>query len=71
MTEDLIKDPSYKGNRSLTHKWKDIDFSDRGKELSTAINRELAIELANKSVGVHDDFELHPRLEKFFIKTRL
>jgi len=55
-----VKDPNYKGSRSLTHKWKDMDFSQRGKEPSdTGYDKVKLINIAKSSVEIPKHINPH------------
>lgn len=46
-----LRKEDYKGSRSLTHKWKSMQFSQYGDEADkTGINNERALNIAKSSV---------------------
>lgn len=67
------RNENYLGSRSLTHKWKDMEFSDRGKELGpTGIDRARLDKLVEASVHLPgDSFNPHERLTRTHIGARL
>ncbi len=58
-----VKDPQFKGSRSLTHKWDGMDFSQQGKEPEhTGYDKDTLITIAKSSVEVPEGFKPHQRL---------
>lgn len=52
-TVEQTRDPTFKGSRSLTHKWKDMEFSQNGTEPEhTGYDREKLIHIAKSSVEI-------------------
>ena len=73
MTPDIKKtrDPSYRGSRSLTHKWADMEFSQWGSEASdTGYATDMLKKIGLQSVTIPEGFNVHPRLQKMFIDSR-
>jgi 2-oxoglutarate dehydrogenase complex dehydrogenase (E1) component-like enzyme len=66
------KDEKYQGNRSMTHKWKGMDFSQFGKEPSdTGYDIEKLRHISKASVEVPADVDPHDRLKRMHITNRL
>ena len=71
-TINNYRDPNYKGSRSLTHKWKDMQFSQWGTEPKhTGVDKELIKEVGRASVDLPKGFNIHPKLTNEFIPKRL
>lgn len=72
--EDVTNE-KYKGNKSLTHKWKGMkfpQFSNKDEELITGVKEiEEIKEILKESVLLPDSFKVHPRLKQYFINARL
>ena len=68
--EDVTNE-KYKGNKSLTHKWKGMkfpQFSNKDEELITGVKEiEEIKEILKESVLLPDSFKVHPRLKQYFI----
>jgi len=65
------RDPNYRGSRSLTHKWKDMAFSQDGIEPSeTGFDTDKLHKIAQASVEIPASFSIHPRLQKMHISNR-
>ena len=68
-----ILNKSYKGNKTLTHKWSSMKFPQNCKEdstIKTGINSEDIKEFINASINLPKDFKAHQRLIQYFINTR-
>jgi len=66
------RDPTYRGSRSLTHKWKDMQFSQWGEEPAhTGYDTEKLLQIGRATVDLPSDFNVHPRLRKMFIEPKL
>lgn len=67
-----LRDPNFKGSRSLTHKWKDMEFSQNGNEpKDTGFDKSKLIEIAKSSVEVPPNIKPHSRLTRMHIANRL
>jgi 2-oxoglutarate dehydrogenase complex dehydrogenase (E1) component-like enzyme len=63
---------SYKGSRSLTHKWKGMNFSQNGSEPEhTGFDTSKLDKIARATVEIPDNFTVHPRLSKMYIDSKL
>jgi hypothetical protein len=59
-TLQQTREPKYKGSRSLTHKWKDMDFSQNGRDPAhTGYNKEKLINIAKASVEIPSHVSPH------------
>ena len=57
---EQIKDPKFKGSRSLTHKWEGYEFSQWGKEPQTTGFDESALKnIVKASVEVPEGIKPH------------
>ena len=66
------KNPDYKGSRSLTHKWKGLEFSQWGKEpADTGFDRDALVNIGKASVEIPSDIKPHQRLQRMHIANRL
>jgi len=64
--------PAYRGSRSLTHKWKDMVFSQSGSEPDqTGIDAQQLTDIIKSTVDLPADFKIHPRLQRMFVEPRL
>ena len=71
-TLELTKDPTFKGSRSLTHKWIGMAFSQDGTEPDqTGYNKEDLTKIIRASVEVPSDVKPHSRLQRMHITNRL
>lgn len=70
-TLDTVRDPNLKSNRTLTHKWSSMSFSQFGKDETTGANIDQLIEIGKASIEVPSDFTPHARIQKFHITSRL
>lgn len=62
----------FKGSRSMTHKWKDMDFSQNGVEpTSTGYDIFTLSHIARQSVSLPAGFNVHSRLERMHIANRI
>jgi probable 2-oxoglutarate dehydrogenase E1 component DHKTD1 len=69
-----VRNPKYMGNKTLTHKWKDMSFPQYCKpdsELVTGVNLDIVKCALLSSVTLPSDFKIHSRLNQHFVKTRL
>lgn len=70
-----VKNEKFKGNKSLTHKWKEMDFPQFCKsdeELVTGLESvEEVKSILKASVTLPSNFKVHPRLNQYFINNRL
>ena len=65
-------DPSYRGSRSLTHKWQGMQFSQWGSEPEqTGYDPAKLINIAKSTIDVPTGFTVHPRLKKMFMDSRM
>jgi probable 2-oxoglutarate dehydrogenase E1 component DHKTD1 len=74
LTVDDVRNENYKGNKSLTHKWKNLQFPQFCKsdeDIKTGINIDDAKKILKASATLPSDFKVHPRLSKYFIGERL
>ena len=66
------RDERYSGNRSMTHKWKNMDFSIFGKEPSdTGYDVDKLKNIARASVEYPPEVDPHDRLKRMHIAHRL
>ena len=68
-----VRNETYKGQKSLTKKWKDIifpAFCEKDTNLNTNFDKEKLKSYLKTSITLPQDFQLHPRLNEFFVKTR-
>ena len=67
-----IKNPTFKGLRSMTHKWEGMDFSTFGKEpKQTGYDLKTLIKIAHESVNVDENVHIvHERLKRTHIEAR-
>lgn len=68
-----VRDPNFKGNKSLTGKWKDLNFpqfAQKDSEIQTGIDKEIIQRVLNASVNIPKEFKLHDRLMKYFVNSR-
>ncbi len=70
-TVDLVASEDYKGNRAFTGKWRSMTFSVFGKEEPTGYDVSALRRFAEVSVQTPSSFEVHPRLKKHHIQSRL
>lgn len=70
-TLENVRDPKTKSNRTLTHKWSAMDFSQFGKDQPTEASMEDIKEAGLASVDVPKDFHPHPRIQKFHLSQRV
>ena len=69
---EQIKDPKFKGSRSLTHKWAGYEFSQWGKEPeSTGVCETLLSNVVKASVEFPQDVKPHSRIQRMHIASRL
>jgi probable 2-oxoglutarate dehydrogenase E1 component DHKTD1 len=70
-----VKNEKFKGNKSLTHKWKGMEFPQfckKDSELVTGVkNTEEIKDVLKTSVKLPDNFKVHSRLNQYFINGRL
>jgi probable 2-oxoglutarate dehydrogenase E1 component DHKTD1 len=74
LTLDNVRNDKYKGNKSLTHKWKEMNFPQYCKpdnELVTGVSLDIVKSALVSSVTFPSDFKIHSRLNQHFVKTRL
>ena len=64
-------DPKNKGSRAFTHKWSAMVPSFQGSEGDTGFDAEKLRHYVKESVEIPDGFEVHPRLKKMHIASRL
>ena len=66
------RDPNFKGSRSLTHKWKSMDFSQNGVEpKETGFNKDKLINIGRASAEVDFSVEPHQRIARMHLAHRL
>ena len=71
-TVEKIKDPSFKGSRSLTHKWSGYEFSQWGKEPEqTGFDQAALQNIVKASVELPEGVKPHQRLQRMHITNRL
>lgn len=70
-TIDQITDESYNGNRAFTGKWKGLTFSQFGEDKPTGLSTETLKQYANSSVQTPNAFEVHQRIKKHHVQSRL
>lgn len=64
-------DPSYRGSRSMTHKWSGMQFSQWGEEpVQTGHDTDELVQIAKSTLALPTDFNVHPRLKKMFMDSR-
>lgn len=69
-----VKNEKYKGNKTLTHKWKDMEFPQYCKpdeDIKTGLPISDVAEIIKASVTLPQDFKIHPRLNQYFVNARL
>jgi probable 2-oxoglutarate dehydrogenase E1 component DHKTD1 len=75
ITLEDIRNDKFKGNKTLIHKWKEMNFPQFCKsdnELVTGLNNvEDVKKILEASIKLPDTFKVHPRLMQFFINGRL
>lgn len=65
-------DPTYKGSRSLTHKWQGLVFSQYGTEpKNTGYDKEKIINIAKASAEHPESFNVHPRIQRHHLGNRI
>ncbi|EGR31606.1 oxoglutarate dehydrogenase, putative [Ichthyophthirius multifiliis] len=71
-TISIYKSNDNNSSSAFKFKWQNMDFSIFGKEPSeTGFPSSKLRQLAVQSVTIPPDFKVHPRLQKFFIESRL
>mmetsp|Transcript_16854 Transcript_16854/g.14752 ORF Transcript_16854/g.14752 Transcript_16854/m.14752 type:complete len:175 (-) Transcript_16854:186-710(-) len=70
-TMEQLKDPHYKGAKSMQGKWNEMTFSQYGKEEETGIDLETIPTYINASIFAPTTFQIHPRIQKYHIQNRL
>ena len=64
-------DPTYRGSRTLTHKWSGMQFSQWGEEPEqTGYDTAELLKIGEATCDIPSDFNLHPRLGKMFFEPR-
>ena len=64
--------PSYRGSRSLTHKWAGMAFSQSGKEPEhTGYDTEKLTQIARSTVNIPEGFNVHSRLQRMYIADKV
>lgn len=64
--------PSYKGSRSMTHKWSGMAFSQNGTEpQDTGYDIGKLKHIGEQSVALPQGFNVHSRLQKMYIEPKL
>lgn len=69
-----VLDPKYKGNKTLTHKWKGMKIPETAKpdsELVTGYDLEELKKIILASVKLPEKFNVHKRLQQYFINARV
>ena len=65
-------DANYRGSRSMTHKWSGMQFSQWGEEpAQTGHDTDKLVQIAKSTMALPSDFNVHPRLKKMFMDSRL
>lgn len=70
----MTRDPNFLGSRSLTHKWKDINFPHLSKYVKngdTVLSKEKVVEYIKSSVDIPKTLNIHQRLKNFYVKSRI
>ncbi|CAD8055653.1 unnamed protein product [Paramecium sonneborni] len=71
-TLSKVTDDKSKGSKAFTQKWSQMKFSQFCEsDAKTGLNKDYLINLAKQSVVIRPNFNLHPRLQKYFIDDRL
>jgi 2-oxoglutarate dehydrogenase complex dehydrogenase (E1) component-like enzyme len=71
-TMEKTLDPTFKGSRSLTHKWAGMHFSQNGKDPDTTGFCETALtNIIKASVEFPESIKPHNRLQRMHIAHRL
>jgi 2-oxoglutarate dehydrogenase complex, dehydrogenase (E1) component, and related enzymes len=70
-TIENLKNPEYKGAKSMTGKWSGMDFSQYGKEGPTGISADAVKNYVYASINVPPTFNVHPRIQKYHIQHRI
>jgi probable 2-oxoglutarate dehydrogenase E1 component DHKTD1 len=75
LTLKEIRNEKFKGNKSLTHKWANLEFPqfcEKDSEIVTGTkNVEEITNILKSSVNLPKNFKVHPRLNQYFINARL
>jgi probable 2-oxoglutarate dehydrogenase E1 component DHKTD1 len=74
LTIENVRNENYKGNKSLTHKWKELQFPqfcEPDESVKTGISVNDAKAILKASATLPSEFKVHPRLNKYFVTERL
>ena len=70
-----VRNEKFKGNKSLTHKWKSMEFPQfcqKDSELVTGLADSQDVNsILKASIKLPEKFSIHPRLNQYFINGRL
>jgi probable 2-oxoglutarate dehydrogenase E1 component DHKTD1 len=72
---DDVRNEKFKGNKSLTHKWKEINFPqfcEKDENLVTGLKTKEEVQnILKASVNLPQNFKIHSRLNQYFVNSRL
>jgi probable 2-oxoglutarate dehydrogenase E1 component DHKTD1 len=70
-----VRNEKFKGNKSLTHKWKSMNFPqfcEKDENILTGFkSTDELVSILKSSINLPATFNVHPRIKQYFINSRL